>query len=174
MSLLVARRETGLKSLCRTISRFRASSSLPNWYGKESMVTVSATTKSLVLAHMLRMQAVKWRDDRRRWMWRNFPESSYFCASKDHNLMTRLHTFDEVGLYACTVVSMGDLRNSSASAFDRRSRVQVEREWRRGEKQFQLRQAQVEVYILYSKKFLRPIWMINSPRRQRLENCNWN
>lgn len=64
---------------------------------------------------------------------KKFSESSYF-ASKDHNLMTRLHTFDEVGLYACNVVSMGDLRNSSASAIDRLSRVQIEREWRRGKK----------------------------------------
>lgn len=60
--------------------------------------------------------------------------------------MTRLHTFYEVGLYACTVVSIGDLRNSSASAIDRLSRVQVEREWRE-EKKFQLRQAQVEVFV---------------------------
>lgn len=64
------------------------------------MVTVSATTKSLELAHMLRMQAGEMKGRSTSLNVKKFSESSYFFASKDHNLMTRLHTFDEIGLYA--------------------------------------------------------------------------
>lgn len=121
VSLLVARRETGLKSLCRTISRFRASSSLPNWYGKgidgDSQRDNEVVRACSHVAHA--GSEMKGRSTSLNV--KKFSESSYF-ASKDHNLMTRLHTFNEVDLYACTVVSMGDLRNSSASAIDRLSR----------------------------------------------------